>query len=145
MRTQKGQEHRGRSWCRGHGGALLSGLLLIVCSAWFLLGPRDHQPLWAGLSHINLQSRKSPQAIPPAGLVRASSQLTFPHPTQLWLWQIDIKLASRKRRTKSGCGHLNEKLLPLGSVIWTPGPQMAVLDGDVMDPLGGGVLLEEIH
>ena len=36
--THTGQEPGGRSWYRGHGGVLLTGLLLVTCSA-FLLEP----------------------------------------------------------------------------------------------------------
>jgi hypothetical protein len=38
--TQTGQGPGGRSWCRGHRGVLLTGLLLVVCSACFLIEPR---------------------------------------------------------------------------------------------------------
>jgi hypothetical protein len=34
-----------RSWCRGHGGMLLTGLLPLACSACFLIEPKkDYQP-----------------------------------------------------------------------------------------------------
>jgi hypothetical protein len=33
-----------RSWCRGHGGMLLSGLLPLACSACFLIEPRTTGP-----------------------------------------------------------------------------------------------------
>ena len=36
-RTQAGREPGSRSWCRGHGGALLTGLLILPCSVCFLL------------------------------------------------------------------------------------------------------------
>lgn len=35
-----GQDVRGRSWCRSHGGMLLTGLHLMTCSACFLMEPR---------------------------------------------------------------------------------------------------------
>jgi hypothetical protein len=38
--TQAGLEPGGRSWCRGHGGALLTGLLPLSCSVCFLIEPR---------------------------------------------------------------------------------------------------------
>jgi hypothetical protein len=39
-RNLKRQESEGRSWCRGHGGVLLAGLLPMACSACFLIEPR---------------------------------------------------------------------------------------------------------
>jgi hypothetical protein len=33
-----------RSWCRGHGGMLLTGLLLLACSACFLIEPKTTSP-----------------------------------------------------------------------------------------------------
>jgi hypothetical protein len=33
-----------RSWCRGHGGMLLTGLLPLACSACFLIEPRTTSP-----------------------------------------------------------------------------------------------------
>jgi hypothetical protein len=41
---QTGQEPGGRSSCRGHGGVLLTGLLLMACSACFLIEPRTTNP-----------------------------------------------------------------------------------------------------
>jgi hypothetical protein len=38
--TQAGQESRSRSRCRGHGGVLLTGLIIMACSASFLIDPR---------------------------------------------------------------------------------------------------------
>ena len=38
--TQTRQEPEGRSWCRDHGGVLLTGLLFMACSACFLREPR---------------------------------------------------------------------------------------------------------
>jgi hypothetical protein len=38
--TLTGQEPGGRSWCRGHGGMLLTGLLFLACSACFHTVPR---------------------------------------------------------------------------------------------------------
>ena len=38
--THTGQEAGGRSWCRGHGGVLLTGLLPVACSTCFLIEPR---------------------------------------------------------------------------------------------------------
>jgi len=37
---KSGQKPGSRSWCRGHGGALLTGLLLMACSACFLIPSR---------------------------------------------------------------------------------------------------------
>jgi hypothetical protein len=42
--THTGYEPRGRSWCRGHGGMLLTGLLPLACSACFLIEPRTTSP-----------------------------------------------------------------------------------------------------
>ena len=39
-RTQAGQEPGGRSWSTGHGGELLTGLLTMTCSVYFLIEPR---------------------------------------------------------------------------------------------------------
>jgi hypothetical protein len=36
--TQAGQKPEGKSWCRRHGGVLLTGLLIMACSACF---PRE--------------------------------------------------------------------------------------------------------
>ena len=51
--TQAGKERGGRSWCRGQGGVLLTGLLLMVCSACFLIEPRA-TCLGDGTSHSGL-------------------------------------------------------------------------------------------
>jgi hypothetical protein len=55
--TQGGQDWNSsrsgsRSWCRGHGGMLLTGLLPLSCPACFLIEPRLpaqgwHHPQWA--------------------------------------------------------------------------------------------------
>jgi hypothetical protein len=45
MGTQAGQEPGGRSWCRGHGGVLLTGLLYMACSACFLIEPKTTSPV----------------------------------------------------------------------------------------------------
>ena len=55
---QTGQEHGGRSWCRGHEGVLLTDLLIMACSACFRIEPRTtspgwHHPQWTGISLIN--------------------------------------------------------------------------------------------
>jgi hypothetical protein len=42
--TQAGQEPGGRSWCRGHGRVLLTGLLPMACSACFLIEHRTTSP-----------------------------------------------------------------------------------------------------
>ena len=44
--TQTGHEFKpgGRSWCRGHGEVLLTGLLYITRSAWLLIEPRTLSP-----------------------------------------------------------------------------------------------------
>jgi hypothetical protein len=52
-RTHAGQELGGRSWCRGHEGMLLTGLLPLACSACFLKESRDYQPQSAGPSSID--------------------------------------------------------------------------------------------
>jgi hypothetical protein len=44
--TQAGQELGGRSWCRGHGGMFLTGLLLLTCSACFLIEPKAIAQGW---------------------------------------------------------------------------------------------------
>jgi hypothetical protein len=33
-----------RSWCRGLGGMLLTGLILLLCSAFFLIEPKTTSP-----------------------------------------------------------------------------------------------------
>jgi hypothetical protein len=45
--THTGQEPGGRSWCRSHGGMLLTGLLIMACSACFLIEPRTTSPRMA--------------------------------------------------------------------------------------------------
>lgn len=39
-KRKSGQESEGRSWCRGHGGVLLTGLLPMACLTCFLIEPR---------------------------------------------------------------------------------------------------------
>lgn len=51
------QEPEGRSWTEGHGGALLTGWLFVVCLACFLTYPG---PVRARPSHIN-HMQKMPQ------------------------------------------------------------------------------------
>lgn len=56
------------------GGTLLTGLLIMGRSACFLLQPgtpvpKWHHPQWAGTSHINHESRKSPTDLPMDNLV----------------------------------------------------------------------------
>jgi hypothetical protein len=38
------QELGGRTWCRGYGGALITGFLLMVCLYLFLPEPRNIYP-----------------------------------------------------------------------------------------------------
>jgi hypothetical protein len=49
--TQAGQGPGGRSWYRGW-GVLLTGLLLMACSACFRIEPGS--PTWDGLTHNGL-------------------------------------------------------------------------------------------
>lgn len=42
--TQTGKKRGGRSLGRGHRGALLTGLLLVACSVFFLIAPRTMSP-----------------------------------------------------------------------------------------------------
>lgn len=42
--TQAGQESRSRNRCRGHGGMLLMGLIVMTCSAFFLIEPGTTRP-----------------------------------------------------------------------------------------------------
>jgi hypothetical protein len=106
--THIGLEPGGRSWCRGHGGVLLTGLLPLACSACFLIEPRttslgmapptmgpptlDHQLrkcLTAG-SHGGLSSTEAPfSVITPvcANLTHTTSQSTcLPHVWGFWDW-----------------------------------------------------------
>jgi len=50
--SQDWNSHRSgsRSWCRGHGGMLLTGLLPLACSACFLIEPRTTSPGMAPLT-----------------------------------------------------------------------------------------------
>jgi hypothetical protein len=41
---KSGRDPGGRSWCRGHGGMLLTGLLIMACSPCFLIEPRANSP-----------------------------------------------------------------------------------------------------
>ena len=50
---QWGQEPGGRSWCRGHGGVLLPGLLPMACSVHPSYRTQDHLP-WNGATHHGL-------------------------------------------------------------------------------------------
>ena len=45
--TQTGQELRCRSWCRNHGEVLLTGLLIMACSACFLIESNATMPRMA--------------------------------------------------------------------------------------------------
>jgi hypothetical protein len=45
--TQAGQRLGGWNLWRSHGGVLLTGLLLMVCSACLLIGPQNHLPRMA--------------------------------------------------------------------------------------------------
>ena len=46
------QEPGGRSWCRGHGGVLLTGLFIMACSACFFIEPRTTSPGMAPSHHV---------------------------------------------------------------------------------------------
>jgi hypothetical protein len=50
--TQTGLDPRDRSWSRGHGGILLSGLLSIACSVYFLIESKT--PAWNAPTHDGL-------------------------------------------------------------------------------------------
>ena len=58
--TQTGQDPGGRSWCRDQGGVLLTGLLLLICSACFLIESGPTPQGWHCLSWdlINHELRK---------------------------------------------------------------------------------------
>lgn len=47
--SHTGQEPGGRSWCRVHGGMVLTGLLPMALSAWFLIESRTTDPGMASL------------------------------------------------------------------------------------------------
>ena len=59
------EKPRGRNWCRGHGGVLLTGLLLMTCSACFLTEPRTispgtDPPLQSPIKKITLEACPQP-------------------------------------------------------------------------------------
>jgi hypothetical protein len=58
----------GWSWCRGHGGVLLTGLLIMACSVCFLLEPGPPAQGWhwqsAGPSPVNHQLKKCHTGLP---------------------------------------------------------------------------------
>lgn len=62
-RNLAGQEPRSRSWHRDHGGVLLTDLLHLACSAYFLIEPRN-QPrggtIYDVLSPPQSQIKKMP-------------------------------------------------------------------------------------
>jgi hypothetical protein len=67
---KSGQDPRGRSWCRGHGRMLLTGLLIMACSACLLIEPRTTSP-GDGTAHSGLgplttiiNQETAPQACP---------------------------------------------------------------------------------
>ena len=49
--TQTRQEPRSRSWCRGHGGVLLTSLFPEACSTCFHIEPRTTNPQWSSVLH----------------------------------------------------------------------------------------------
>ena len=53
--TQVGQEAGDRSWCRGHGGVLLTALLFMACLAWFPRDDTTHNGLTPPLSIANFK------------------------------------------------------------------------------------------
>ena len=77
--TQAGQEPAGRSWCRGHDWVQLTGLLLMACSACFLIESRTTSPGMASptrdwaLSHQSLIKKMTCM-----DLMKEHSQLSFP-------------------------------------------------------------------
>jgi hypothetical protein len=62
---RSGQEPRSRSWCRGHGGVVLTGLVLMACSACFIIAP--------GITHsgVSLPMKDGP--------IHISSMKKMPH------------------------------------------------------------------
>jgi hypothetical protein len=67
--THTEQEPVGGSWCRGHGGAVLTGLLSMACSACF---PREPRATSSGVTSCDSAS----QRIPGEGTPRAWAHLT---------------------------------------------------------------------
>ena len=77
------QEPRGRSWCRGYGGALLTDLVLMACSACFLIEPTNPKMApptmgWA-VAHQSLITNweNALQTCLQSALMEAFSQLKF--------------------------------------------------------------------
>jgi hypothetical protein len=58
-----------RSWCRGHGGMFLTGLLPLTCSACFLIEPKTTSPemvpplILTAVSHGGTSSREAPFSV----------------------------------------------------------------------------------
>jgi hypothetical protein len=67
--TQIGQEPEGRSRSGGHGGVLLTGLLLMTCSACFLIKPRTTSPTQNGLDPPHISLKKCFLGLPTYSLV----------------------------------------------------------------------------
>ena len=97
--TQTGQKPGGRSWCRGHGGVLLTGLLLMACSAFLLIELRTTSPDMASsivgwaLPHQSL-IKKCYIGLPIAGSYRGIFSIEVPSSQMTLTCQVDIKLAS---------------------------------------------------
>lgn len=95
-RSSKGQEPRGRSKRKSHGGVLFIGLLSTDCWTCLFHSTEDYQPR-GGTSHSEsappmsiANQENTPQAYAQANLVGPGSQLRFLLPKWLWLvssWQ----------------------------------------------------------
>lgn len=91
------QEPGGWTWRRGHGGVLLTALLIMAC---FLIAARTS---WPGVAQATanwvlqcqpsiINQENSPQAAPRAHLVRVFPQLRFIFPNDCSLCQSNLKL-----------------------------------------------------
>ena len=107
--TQAGQEPKGRSWCRGHGGALLTGFLIMACSACFLMESRTTSP---GMTPLTLGL-----ALPHQSLIK---EMPYRSAYSLILWRHFLNWDSLLSDDFSLC-HIDIKLSSTGRIgiyIW---------------------------
>jgi hypothetical protein len=98
--THAGQEPQSSSWCKGHEGSLLTGLLLIACSACFLIelritSPGIEAPIigWGFYHTSRIKKMNNGLAYSPISWRHFhSGNSAFSEDTSLY--QVDIKLAS---------------------------------------------------
>ena len=90
---QTGQKPGGRSWCRGHGTVLFTGLLIVAWPTCFLIEPRMANPI--GLGPPTSVTRKMFYRFVCSPLLRMHFlNWDFLFSNNSRLYQVDIKLTS---------------------------------------------------